>query len=104
MALIILYVTCKDTAQAKAIAARLLKKKLIACANLFPITSMYEWKGKMMDDSDVVLLGKTTKRKADAAEKEIKKIHSYECPCIIQIPCKANKEYEQWVRMMVKDG
>ncbi|MBI1970258.1 divalent-cation tolerance protein CutA [Candidatus Woesearchaeota archaeon] len=99
--MIILYVTCKDTAQAKAIAAMLLKKRLIACANLFPITSMYEWKGKMMDDNEVVLLCKTTKNRADAAEREIKRVHSYKCPCIIKIPCKANKEYEQWIGEMV---
>lgn len=101
--MILLYVTCKDKTEAKKIVRMLLKKRLIACANLFPINSMYEWKGKIVDGREVVLVGKTTNGKADAAEKAIMRIHSYECPCIMRIPVKANKEFEGWIERIMRD-
>ena len=44
------YITCKDKKEARKISRFLLEKKLIACANIFPIESMYRWEGKMVDD------------------------------------------------------
>jgi len=91
--MIINYITCKNKAEAKKIANQLLKKKLIACANIFPIDSLYKWKGKLQTDKEAVLLVKTTKN----IEKEVKKLHSYECPCIIRINAAANKGFTDWL-------
>ena len=93
----LIYVTCKDQKEAKKIAAYLLKKKLIACANFFPINSMYWWKGKIQDDKEFLLLAKTTKKNASKVKKEVKKIHSYDVPCILEIDVDGNKEFIDWV-------
>jgi periplasmic divalent cation tolerance protein len=96
--MIINYITCKNKAEAKKIANALLKKKLIACANIFPVDSLYKWKGKLNSDKEAVLLAKTNK---DIA-KEVKKLHSYECPCIIKINAAANKEFANWLNAELK--
>ncbi len=96
--MIITYITCKNKAEAEKIANHLLKKKLIACANIFPINSLYKWKGKLQKDKEFVLLAKTQKNKSLSLEKEVRGIHSYEIPCILQINAKANKEFGEWLK------
>ncbi len=91
------YVTCRDEKLAEEIATSLLTKKLIACANMWPMKSFYTWKGKQEKDDEVVLILKTTDGFSKVVEEEVKKIHSYETPCIIQIEAKANQEFEKWV-------
>lgn len=95
--MIILYATHKDEANARIIINHLMKKKLIACANIFPIKSVYEWEGKIVDDAEIVTLLKTSNKLHSKVEAEIKKIHPYKIPCIIKIDAKANKDYENWV-------
>src|SRR3989338_433397 len=102
MQAIFVYVTAGDEKEAQKIAQLLLKKKLIACANMFPIKSMYAWKGKVQSDDEVVLILKTIEKNAASIEAEIKKLHSYDIPCICKIPVSANKEYLAWVQEQLK--
>jgi len=91
------YITNKDETEAKKIAQHLLDKKLIACANIFPINSVFLWKGKLKDTKEVVAIVKTKKENFEKVKNEVMKIHSYECPCIAKIDAEANKEFENWV-------
>lgn len=100
--MIILYVTHKDEKNARLVINHLMSKKLIACANIFPIKSVYEWKGKIVDDAEIVTLLKTSNKLHSKVESEIRKIHPYDCPCIIKIDAKANKEYEKWINDSLK--
>jgi periplasmic divalent cation tolerance protein len=102
MTFIILYVTNPDLKTAKKIGNALLKKKLIACANYFPITSGYWWKGKIANDKEIVALLKTKKENWVKVKKEAAKMHPYEVPCIIKLNVSANKEYEKWVKKSTK--
>ena len=91
------YIICKNSSEAERIAMHLLKKRLIACANMFPIKSMYWWNSKIAKENEIVLLAKTDKINFNKVTNEVKKIHSYEVPCIMLIDAKANKEYKKWV-------
>lgn len=102
MAFIFVYVTNPDEKVAKSIANHLLKKRLIACANILPIDSAYWWKGKIEETEEYVLVAKTKKGNWEKVKKEIKKIHPYSVPCITKINVEANKEYENWLRKEVK--
>ncbi|MBI3290972.1 divalent-cation tolerance protein CutA [Candidatus Falkowbacteria bacterium] len=102
MSFITVYTTNKDLAEAKKIANVLLKKKLIACANFFPIKSMYWWRGKIQNDSEVISLLKTRKENWTKVRDAIKKMHSYKVPCIEKFFVSANKDYEDWVKKEVK--
>jgi|WetSurMetagenome_2_1015567.scaffolds.fasta_scaffold1359031_2 periplasmic divalent cation tolerance protein len=96
--MILIYTDCKNIVEAKKIASMLLKLKLIACANFWPIESAYRWKGKVVNNKEAGLLLKTRKDYYRKIESIIKKIHSYEVPTIIQIKAdKAEKEYLNWL-------
>lgn len=86
---------------AKKIVSYLLEKKMIACANIFPINSTYWWKGEITNADEIVSLVKTTNEKADVVEAEVLKIHPYEVPCIIRTEVSANASYEEWIRAQV---
>lgn len=96
-----IYITNPDRKTAKKIALRLLKKRLIACANIFPIESVYWWKGKIENAKEVVLILKT-KEKFNKIKNEVKKIHPYSIPCIIKFDVEANEEYENWLKRETK--
>ena len=98
----LLYITCKDKREAEKISSHLLKKRLVACSNMFPVQSMYRWNQKIVNSSEYAVLAKTNNKNYKKAVDEIKKIHSYEIPCILRIEAKANKEYEGWVNREVK--
>ena len=97
MTFILIYVTHKNLEEAKKIASVLLDKKLIACANFFPIESAYFWKGKIEDAKEYVSLLKTRKENWNKVKLEIKRVHPYETPCILKIEVEANEDYEKWV-------
>jgi periplasmic divalent cation tolerance protein len=98
----IIYITCPNIEEAKNIAKELLEKKLIACANMLPIESLYVWEDKLTEDKEIVLLLKTKQEKANIVEEEIKKIHSYDIPCILKLDAEANPEYNKWVEEQIK--
>ncbi len=107
MASVILgYIPCKNKKEAKKISQILLEKKLIACSNIIPaIESCYEWKGKICNETESLLLIKTIESKKNLVKAVIKKNHSYSLPCIAFIKFnEINKEYELWVKKQVIRG
>jgi len=98
MSFILIYVTHENKEQAEKVAFHLLKKRLIACANFFPIDSSYWWKGKIAHSQEVVSLLKTKTENWEDIQSEIKKIHPYETPCIIKMNVNANSDYEEWIK------
>lgn len=99
--MILVYVTCKDKKEAIKIARVLLQKKMIACANLFPMISISNWTKKIKDVKEYILILKTSKN-FNVIKREVGKIHSYKAPCILKIKVKANDKYDKWVRNEVK--
>ena len=99
MKIIFTYITCKNHSEAKKIGNALVKERLCACVNIFPeMNSIYWWKGKMEEANETVLVAKTTKSKFKKLSARAKELHSYECPCILQINITdGNKEYMNWL-------
>ena len=82
-----IYITCKDKAEAKKIAYKLVHSRLAACANIIAnIESIYTWEGKIYDDTESVLVAKTRSSLVPELIKKVKSIHSYSCPCIVSLP------------------
>ena len=101
--MVFIYITCSNKKEAEKIGLALLEKRLAACCNIFPITSIYWWKNKINRDREAVLIVKTLKNNFKKIEKEIKKIHSYTTPCILEIPItRGNVEYLKWIEKEVK--
>lgn len=93
------YVTVPDKGTAKDIAQSLLKKKLIACANIFPeITSLYVWDGKQEEAAEVVMVLKTRDALVEQAIEAVKALHPYACPCVVALAItKGNTEFLKWL-------
>jgi len=97
--MIFIYITCKNKKEAKKIGLFLVKKRLAGCCNIFPIESIYWWKGKVIKDREVVLIVKSLKKNFRKVEKEVKKLHSYTVPCILEIPItQGSKDFLNWLK------
>lgn len=95
---ITVYIPCPDRKTAIRIARHLLKKKLIACSNIFPIDSMYWWKGKIEKAEEYVIFGKTLKESYASIVKETRKLHPYEVPLIAKFETEVNRDYLKWMQ------
>ena len=98
------YVPCPSHEEALRIGRELLTKKLIACANIYPITSIYMWEGEMQEEGEVVLLAKTTAEQFASVRTEIEKTHPYDVPCVLRLSGEANEKYFEWLRDEVRGG
>jgi periplasmic divalent cation tolerance protein len=94
---VFIYITNPTKKVAKRIAKHLLQKRLIACANIFPINSLYWWEGKICDEKEFVLIAKTIEEKFEKIKKEVEKIHPYSIPCIVKIRTTPNEKYLDWL-------
>ncbi len=94
-----IYVTCESTEQAKAIGKEVVRQRLAACANIFPaMESIYWWNGKLEEGLETVLILKTTSELAERLIAAVKRLHSYEVPCVIALPVeKGNPDYLRWI-------
>jgi periplasmic divalent cation tolerance protein len=94
-----LHVTFPDMKSAEALARKALEARLAACANIVPnVRSLYWWKGKIEDETEVFAIFKTSHGQADALAAFIAKHHPYETPAIIRHDkVSANADYEAWV-------
>lgn len=93
------YITTSDATEAEKIGTRLVEEKLVACANILPtMKSIYEWKGKIENASEAVLIAKTTEDHLESLTARVKELHSYELPCIVALPIKGgNQDFLDWV-------
>ena len=95
----LLYITAPTLDKAKAIARALLDERLIACANISsPITSLYRWEGILREESEVVLMVKTTRKNMEKAIARVKALHEYDCPCIVALDVAGGYEpFLDWI-------
>ena len=97
--LCLIYVTYPSIEEAECISAQLLSQKLVACANILPSSqSLYFWEGQMEKSSENIVLYKTTSQLFMDVEKEIQQLHSYDCPCILQLDVNnSHFPFAQWI-------
>lgn len=98
------YIPCPSREEALRIARALLEKKLIACANIHPITSVYNWEGKVQEEEEIVLLGKTTVEQFHNLTIAVEEIHPYDVPCVLRLQGEANQSYFAWLSSEVTHG
>ena len=103
MKFIIIYITYPNLKDAKKVSEVLLKEKLIACVNYFPMESSYQWKGKIESAKEIVAIAKTRKENWAKVKKSVEKLHSYEVPCIMKIEVEFNKAYADWILKETKN-
>jgi periplasmic divalent cation tolerance protein len=99
MAVLFVYATAGDAAEARRIAHAVVEERLAACANIFDgMRSVYWWEGKVQEGSEAVLILKTTEDRLAALLARVKALHSYDCPCIEALPVVAGHQpFLDWV-------
>ena len=99
----IIYTTFPDEKTAREISEELVKKKLIACANVFPISSFYYWQNELQRDLEYAAILKTKDGVVDKAVERLKSLHPYAAPAIIVINAELQSEkYAEWMEEVVK--
>ena len=68
------YITCPKKKEAYKIATFLVKKKLVACANIVHnVDSIFTWKGKVTKAKEILIVGKTMNKNVQKIIKNVKK-------------------------------
>jgi len=99
------YMTCKNKVEANKIAYALVKKDLVACANIIPnIKSYFKWNNKKVNIiKESVIIGKTVKKNINKIILYVKKVSSYDCPCVVFVDIKnGNKDFLSWIKSSTK--
>lgn len=97
------YIHYPNIKEAKRISKILLHKKLAACINFISQEDMYWWKGKIEETKGIISLVGTRQNNFNKIEKLVKKLHSYDVPCILELPInKSSKSYKEWLYEQTK--
>jgi periplasmic divalent cation tolerance protein len=76
----------------------LVKTKIIACANISKIDSVYSWNGKIQNSSEYIVIFKTITKNKSKLKKIIAETHPYDVPEIAEIDVTSiNKSYLNWL-------
>lgn len=100
MQCIVIFITTADKKESERLSSALLKKRLIACANLVNnIESCFWWKRKRQKAKECLIIAKSRKMLLNKIIKTVRSMHSYECPEIIAIPISGGyRPYMEWIR------
>lgn len=95
---IVVYTTLPKRRKARQLAKNLLRERLIACANIFKIDSVYRWEGELQEEGEYGLLLKTRAELYPRVETRIKELHPYELPAIVSFPISnGSKKFLDWI-------
>ncbi|ACL05117.1 CutA1 divalent ion tolerance protein [Desulfatibacillum aliphaticivorans] len=99
MEAVLVYMTAGSMEEARKIASALVEERLAACANILPqMESVYQWKGKIENDAEVVVIAKTKASLAEKLNARVLELHSYEVPCVVTMPITGgNPEFLAWI-------
>lgn len=96
--MVFVYVTCKNTEEAKKIAYALIEQKAAGCVNIFPVQSIYNIKGEVKEWDEASLMIKTLDHKTQDVIDIVKGMHSYRMPCTVSfVSTRINPEGKTWI-------
>ena len=93
------YMTAGSVEEAKSIGQILVGQNLAACVNLLEnMTSIYKWEEKLEESQEVIMIAKTRKTLMPKLIEIVNSIHSYDCPCILELPIQGgNPDFLSWI-------
>ena len=95
----VVYISSRDMDEARRIARALVEEKLVACANFWPMESVFRWEGAVEESGEVAMICKTRTGLVPEVIKRVKALHSYEVPCITSWKLgEGSLDYLEWVR------
>lgn len=99
MKAIVALTTCASEAQARMLARILVSDRLAACVNIIPkVTSIYEWQNKIHEDTECLLVIKTTQPQIEALKRVLIENHDYDLPELIFMEVDGGShDYLRWL-------
>ena len=93
------YMTAGSVEEAKSIGKILVGQNLAACVNLLEnMTSIYKWEEKLEESQEVIMIAKTRKKLMPKLIEKVNSLHSYDCPCILELPIQGgNPDFLSWI-------
>ena len=93
------YMTAGSVEEAKSIGQILVGQNLAACVNLLEnMTSIYKWEEKLEESQEVIMIAKTRKTLMPKLIEKVNSLHSYDCPCILELPIQGgNPDFLSWI-------
>lgn len=93
------YITTSNFSEARRIGKILVEERVAACVNIIDgMHSMYRWNGKFCEDTEAILIAKTVKELSAVLIDRVLQLHSYSCPCIIELPVlNGNPAFLAWI-------
>ena len=85
----LVFMTASNSEEAGKVARALVEEGLAACVNVLEgCRSIYRWKGKVVDEGEVLMLAKTNRKQFSQLERRVRELHSYDVPEIIAVDLK----------------
>ncbi len=80
-------------------AKRLVRHRLAACVNILGVMrSIYRWRGAIEEGREIAVLAKTSSGRVEEVIAAVRKLHSYEIPCIVAWPlAKGHGPFMKWI-------
>jgi len=95
---IVVTTTHDDETKARELAAAVVRERLAACAQVYPISSVYWWDGDVQTESEWRIDFKTRADLSDKLAAFIGENHSYDTPEVIGVPVvTGSTAYLDWV-------
>ena len=93
------YMTVGSVEEAKSIGQILVGQNLAACVNLLEnMISIYKWEEKLEESKEGIMIAKTRKTLMPKLIEIVNSIHSYDCPCILELPVQSgNPDFLSWI-------
>ncbi|HEY7543383.1 MAG TPA: divalent-cation tolerance protein CutA [Blastocatellia bacterium] len=103
---LIILVTAPNRGEAARIARSLVSERLAACVNIIAeIESVYRWEGKVIEDSESLMIVKTTEDRYSAVESRVRELHTYTVPEVIALRIEQGSEaYLRWIHECTRSG
>jgi len=96
--MLLIQTTTPTRDEALRLARELVERRLVACAQLCNIESVYLWDGNLQQEPECRLLLKTSDDKWPEVERFIRERHSHEVPAIFSVSVtQASEGYANWV-------
>ena len=84
---------------ALALAKALVDRRLAACVNVMPCTSVYRWEGEVKEDDEVLMVIKTRRTYIDDIRDLFAEEHPYDLPELVSMEVEdGSAEYLKWIR------
>jgi periplasmic divalent cation tolerance protein len=95
----IVLITAPDPERGRALARSLVGARVAACVNVIPgLTSVYRWEGAVQEESEVLLVVKSTAERLADLQDLVAREHPYDVPELVTLqPAAVEARYLQWL-------